>query len=119
MNRFFDKNLRDYDAGILIAHNGATDFQFLCCDMQRAGLTLPPKLTHTICTLQCLRRFSGLAYRKATAEQWTVLTKKGKPSMCVNACATFTLSHRPTPGTFKQVCDRHHDAHVDVKGHHI
>lgn len=64
MNSFFVRVMQQYDAGVLVAHNGATDFQFLCCDFQRVGLTLPPKLQHTICTLQCLRRFGSLAYRK-------------------------------------------------------
>ena len=31
MNNFFDRNLRGFDSGVLVAHNGATDFQFLCC----------------------------------------------------------------------------------------
>ena len=61
MNSFFARWLQNFDAGVLVAHNGATDFQFLCCDFQRVGLTLPPKLQHTICTLQCLRRFGSFA----------------------------------------------------------
>ena len=116
MNNFFDRNLRGFDSGVLVAHNGATDFQFLCCDYQRAGLKLPSKITHTLCTLQLLRRFSSLAYRKSTPAQWTVLTKTGKPSMCVDACATFTLSKRCPAGTFESVCGTHHEAKADVKG---
>ena len=81
LNKFFNKILQNFDNGVLVAHNGATDFQFLCCDYQRAGLQIPAKITHTLCTLQTIRRFSSLAYRKATPEQWTLLTKTGKPSM--------------------------------------
>ena len=116
MNTFFCNVLQNFDAGVLVAHNGSTDFQFLCCDYIRAGLTLPPKITHTLCTLQCLRRFSGLAYRKATADEWTVMTKQGNPSMCVNACATFVLAKRSPAGSFEMDCGRHHDAQADVKG---
>ena len=116
MNKFFDKLLKDYDHGILVAHNGATDFQFLCCDYQRAGLTLPKKLKHTICTLKCLRRFSGLAYRKATSDEWTVKTKKGKNSMSIDACATFVLQKRTPPTTFEEHCGKHHEAEPDVRG---
>ena len=85
LNVIFEDILKDFDAGVLVAHNGATDFQFLCCDYQRAGLEIPKKINHTLCTLQCLRRFSALAYRKATPEQWTVLTQSGKPSVLMPA----------------------------------
>lgn len=54
MNVFFDTHLGGHDAGVLVAHNGATDFQFLSCDYIRAGLKLPAKITHTICTLQVI-----------------------------------------------------------------
>ena len=49
MNNFFNNILKDFDAGVLVAHNGATDFQFLCADYQRAGLQIPAKITHTMC----------------------------------------------------------------------
>ena len=52
-------------AGVMVAHNGATDFQFLYASLIRAGLKLPPMIKHQLCTLQTLRRFSSLAYRKA------------------------------------------------------
>ena len=116
INAFFSRLLQQYDAGVLVAHNGATDFQFLCCDYQRADLVLPPKLKHTICTLQCLRRFGALAYRKAKPEEWSVLTKSGKPSMNITSCSTFTLQKRMPPSTFEETCGRHHDAEADVRG---
>ena len=116
LNTFFDKVLQDFDNGVLVAHNGATDFQFLCCDYQRVGLRIPAKITHTMCTLQTLRRFSSLAYRQATPEQWTLLTKTGKPSLCVKPCATFVLSKRSPPATFESECGTHHEALPDVKG---
>ena len=102
MNVFFSGVLRKYDAGVLIAHNGVTDFQFLSCDYQRAGLVFPAKLQHTICTLQCLRRFSGLTYRKVKPEEWSELTKAGKLSMDITSCATFTLQKRNPPTTFAE-----------------
>ena len=37
MNTFFARQLERFDAGVLVAHNGATDFQFLCCDFQRVA----------------------------------------------------------------------------------
>ena len=116
MNEFFERVLQNFDAGVLVAHNGSTDFQFLSCDYIRAGLTLPTKITHTLCTLQSIRRFSGLAYRKAPADQWTVLTAKGNPSMSVNACATFVLAKRTPAGSFEKDCGKHHEAEADVKG---
>ena len=54
MIAFFNEHLENFDAGVLVAHNGATDFQFLSCDFIRAGLKFPAKLTHTICTLQVI-----------------------------------------------------------------
>ena len=119
LNSFFEKLLNEFDAGVLVAHNGATDFQFLCCDYIRAGLQLPAKLTHQLCTLQCMRRFSSLAYRKATPDQWTLLTKKGKPSMGVKPCANFVLSKRSPPENFESACGNHHEAQADVKGNAV
>ena len=116
MNRFLERVLQGFDNGVFVAHNGSTDFQFLSCDYIRAGLAIPSKIKHTICTLQCLRRFSGLAYRKATPDQWTTLTAKGNPSMCVPACANFVLAKRTPPAKFEMVCGRHHDPVADVKG---
>ena len=117
LNKFFTAHLQDYDAGVLVAHNGSTDFQFLCCDMQRAGLVVPSKLSHTICTLQTIKRFSSLAYRKAKPEEWTVLTAKGNTSMSIDACDTFVLSNkRSPPGNFERDYGRHHEAFADVKG---
>ena len=116
LNDFFNKMMHNFDGGVLVAHNGSTDFQFLCCDYQRAGLQLPTKITHTLCTLQTLRRFSSLAYRKATPKEWTLLTKTGKPSLCIKPCATFVLSKRSPPRTFESACGTHHEAVPDVKG---
>ena len=116
LNTFFNAVLTDFDAGILVAHNGSTDFQFLSCDYLRAGLTIPTKITHTICTLQTLRRFKTLAYHKGPIDEWTVLTDKGNRSLCVNAAATFVLSKRDPPSTFESFCGRHHEALADVKG---
>ena len=54
MNQFFTRVLQNFDSGVLVAHNGSTDFQFLSCDYIRAGLTMPTKITHTLCTLQSM-----------------------------------------------------------------
>ena len=113
LNAFFNSM---YDAGVLVAHNGSTDFQFLACDYLRAGLQLPVKIAHTMCTLKTVKRFSSLAYRKANPAQWSVLTDKGNCSMCVNAMATFALKQKDPPATFESHCGRHHDAQADVKG---
>ena len=66
--------------------------------------------------MKTLRRFASLAYRKATPEQWSVLTAKGKPSLSIDACATFTLLKRLPAGSFENDCGRHHEALADVKG---
>ena len=54
LNRFFDEMMQNHDAGVLVAHNGSTDFQFMCCDYQRAGIEIPSKISHLLCTLQVL-----------------------------------------------------------------
>lgn len=116
MSAWLSSHLHSVDAGVLVAHNGSTDFQFLCAAYVRHGLPLPPKLTHTLDTLSLLRRFSSLGYRKASVGEWTELTKTGKPSLSVNACATYTLSKRTPPTDFETVCGMHHDAMADVRG---
>ena len=109
----------DTDTGVLVSHNGSTDFQFLCKEYAKHGLKLPAKMTHTFDTLQVIRRFSSLAYRKASVSEWTERTKKGKPSYSVNACATYALQQRATPTDFESECGEHHDAMADAMGIYV
>ena len=42
LNSFFNRVLQNFDNGVLVAHNGAADFQFLCCDYQRVDHMVTP-----------------------------------------------------------------------------
>ena len=116
MSTWLNSHLHSVDTGVVVAHNGSTDFQFLCAHYIRHGLSLPPKLTHTLDTLKLIRRFASLAYRKASVDEWTEKTPKGRPSFSVNACATYVLSKRNPPTDFETECGIHHDAMTDVRG---
>ena len=119
MMLWLQSHVEDVDTGILVAHNGSTDFQFLCALCVRYKLTLPTKITHTFDTLVMIRRFGSLAYRKASVKEWTEFTKKGRISYSVSACATFVLSKRSPPTDFQTVCGMHHDGMADARGLYV
>ena len=69
MTTWLNAHLHTVDTGVVVAHNGSTDFQFLCTHYIRHGLELPPKLTHTLDTLKLIRRFPSFAY--IVSQLWT------------------------------------------------
>lgn len=114
MVQFFQKHLRGQDSGVLVAHNTSTDLQFLCCEFIRAGLKLPVKIKHGLCTYQTIKRLK-LAYSRASDADWTETTKTGARCYSVKCCAQYALSQRSPPGSFEADCGRHHEAEADVK----
>ena len=116
LNAWFERLLQHRSAGVLVAHNTATDIQFLCCENQRVSICLPPKIRFGLDSMTTLKRFSTLIYRKVPATEWPELTKAGKLSMGVKPCATYALSKRDPPEKFETVCGDHHDCDVDTLG---
>ena len=114
LNGFFIKHLEGCDSGILVAHNISTDLRFLCCEMIRAGLTLPKKLPFGLCTYQAIKKLKT-AYKTADDADWTEVTATGNRCYSVKCCATYALSQRNPPTQFSIVCGRHHEATADVK----
>ena len=64
------------DAGVLVAHNGTVDFQFLAVELLRLKeeVKLPSNVETTLCTLINSKSFGG--YLEAVDESWG-LTEKG------------------------------------------
>ena len=117
LNRWFKAQMsaQRCNAGVLVAHNAATDFQFLQCEYIRAGIRLPSAIKHGLDTYKVLTRFSSVCYRKVPTDQWPLLTKTGKLSMGVKPCAMYALSKRLPPQQFEDVCGEHHDAEADTR----
>ena len=115
LNEWFVAQLGDNKTGVLVAHNSATDAQFLSCEYQRANMLLPPQTNLVLDTLKCIKRFGSLVYRKVAKEEWSILTDKGAPSMGVKPCAIYALRHRDPPETFALACGEHHDADADTR----
>lgn len=115
LNDWFAQLLQHRSSGVLVSHNTATDIQFLCCEYQRVGLRLPPKVRLGLDTLTTLKRFSSLVYRKVPPFEWPELTKAGKLSMGVKPCATYALSKRDPPEKFETACGEHHDCDADTR----
>ena len=115
LNEWLVSQLGDISTGVLVAHNAATDVQFLCCEYQRSGMSLPPQINLVLDTMKCLKRFASLVYRKVAKEDWPQLTDKGALSMGVKPCAIYALRHRDPPETFAVACGEHHDADADTR----
>ena len=117
LNAWFQVQMQGSKIGVLVSHNTAVDIQFLSVEYQRAGMRLPANMDKGLDTLDVLRRFSSLAYRRVAIEDWPEghLTKTGKPSMGVKPCAIYALSKRDPPRTFTEVCGEHHDADADTR----
>ena len=116
LQAWFTEQMQDKE-GVLVSHNSSVDIQFLLCEYIRAGITLPSRMKYGLDTLKTLTRFSSLAYRKVTPEQWPpgYLTKTGKTSMGVKPCAVYALSKRTRPVSFAEACGNHHDADADTR----
>ena len=117
LNRWFEQQLGDRTAGVLVSHNTPVDIQYLCCEYIRTGLELPSRIKLGLDTLAVLRRFSTLAYRKAPVSKWDPagITKTGKLSMGVKHCASYALSKLDPPQSFREACGEHHDAEADTR----
>lgn len=124
LNQWFEETLNGKSSAVLVSHNTATDIQFLICDYLRAGMNLPTQFKLGLDTLQTLRRYSSLPYRKVDTLEWSRicadcdnkgLTKSGKLSMGVKPCATYALSKRSPPEIFTDACGEHHDADADTR----
>ena len=116
LNNWIKEKLQNVSCGVLVSHNTATDIQFMSCEYIRCGAKLPAPVTLGLDTLKTVQRFTTICYRKVPANEWTVITKKGKTSMGMKPCAVYALSKRNPPQTFEEVCGEHHDAEADVKG---
>ena len=68
-------------------------------------------------TLQVLKRFASLAYRKVDPEDWSegYLTKTDTASIGVKPCAIYALSKREVSELLSDVCGEHHDADADTR----
>ena len=64
LNAWFENILQTASCGVLVSHNTATDIQFLSAEYIRAGMKLPDKVNDELNTLDVLKRFSSLCYRK-------------------------------------------------------
>ena len=64
LNQWFEDHLKDRSAGVLVAHNVATDIQFLACEYLRHDLNLPSKIKLGLDTMGTLKRFGTICYRK-------------------------------------------------------
>ena len=114
LQQWFDEQLQGRE-GVLVSHNSAVDVQFLLCEHLRAKMPLHPQIKSCLCTMATIKRFSSIKYRKVAPADWTVLTKKGMPSMGVKPCATYALSKRQPPEDFEHACGNHHDADADTR----
>ena len=101
--------------GVLVSHNTATDIQFLLSEYIRCDKQLPKQIVLGLDTLETIRRFASVQYRKVSVESWPEATSTGRPSMGVKPCATYALSQRNPPEQFKDVCGDHHDAVADTR----
>lgn len=115
LNIWFTEHTRGGRTGVLVSHNTPVDIQFLLSEYLRAEIELPPAIKLGLDTLQTLRRFSSLCYRKVSPSDWPELTSKGKLSMGVKPCAIYALSQMEPPQSFATACGEHHDADADTR----
>ena len=117
LQAWFKVQMQGGKAGVLVSHNVTVDVEFLSAEYQRVGMRFLPGMTKSLDTLNVLRRFGSLAYRKVAVEDWPQehLTKTGKPSMCIKAIAIYALSKKSVPQEVAEVCGEHHDADADTR----
>ena len=121
LNEWFKDYMQAGQTGVLVSHNTPVDVQFLVCEYLRAKMKLPSQIKLCLDTLATIKRFSSLAYRKATAQVWPwnsdakYRTKTGKPSMGVKPCAMYALQKRQPSENFADTCGDHHDALADAR----
>jgi DNA polymerase III epsilon subunit-like protein len=115
------------DTGILVAHNGCCDYQFLACECIRFKMELPEKVKFTLDTYRNVARFKKLDYH--TSKDWPKLTPAGKNCVSVG-CIVKYLLQRPErillhgdsldlgsgARTFQQVCGTAHNGLADAIG---
>ena len=67
--------VREEDVGVLVAHNGSVDFQFLALEFQRTkgALQMPPNVQTTLCTLQNSKLVPS--YLSVDDDAWPALTQ--------------------------------------------
>ena len=92
LNQRFEKYLEDDKMGVLVSHNTATDIHFLLSEYIRCGKQLPKQIVIGMDTVETIRRFSFVQYRKVSVESWPEVTPTGRPSMGVKPCASYALS---------------------------
>ena len=68
LQAWFKQQMQGFQAGVLVSHNTAVDIQFLTVEYQRAGMHFPAGMEKGLDTLQVLKRFSSLTYRKVDPE---------------------------------------------------
>ena len=117
MQAWFKQQMQGFEAGVLVSHNTAVDIQFLTVEYQRADIRFPGGMEKGLDTLQVLKRFASLTYRKVDPEDWSegYLTKTGKTSMGFKSCAIYALSKREVSELLSDVCGELHDADSDTR----
>ena len=127
--------LGDGDVGVLVAHNGdSCDFQFLCAEMWRWGLTMPKEVCYTLDTLSVIREYKDIPYcpnavEKLSEEEWPERTATGLPRLTCSAIVNVLLKDPKRialrgrkihlglgEGTFDTVCGVAHSALADAVG---
>ena len=123
------------DVGVLVAHNGdSCDFQFLCAEMWRWGLTIPKEVRYTLDTLSVIREYKDIPYcpnavEKLGEEEWPERTATGLPRLTCSAIVNVLLKDPKRialrgrkihlglgEGTFDTVCGVAHSALADAVG---
>jgi len=127
--------LGDGDVGVLVAHNGdSCDFQFLCAEMWRWGVTMPKDVRYTLDTLSVVREYKDIPYcpnavEKLGVEEWPERTATGLPRLTCSAIVNVLLKDPKRialrgrkihlglgEGTFDTVCGVAHSALADAVG---
>ena len=124
---FFERMVRGYKTGILVAHNGnGCDFPYLAVELARAKLTLPDSVAWYTCdTYYAIKnRFKNLY--PSDPPSWPVRTEAGNPKRSVEAIVDYCLKTRPSliaehgeDASFANTFGAAHDAMADALGHSV